>query len=219
MSKAKADFEEEPEQEEEEEEEEEEEDEEEDDEEEEEEEEDEEEEEEDDHPAKARKKDAKASAPSSSVAAKESMSWSDLGLSAPICEACESLGWKTPSQIQRESIPYALEGKDIIGLAETGSGKTGAFMLPVLHNLLKLPQRLHTLVMTPTRELAFQIGEQVDALGSSIGVQCCVIVGGIDMMPQAIALAKKPHVIVATPGRIVDHLENTKVRAHHQREA
>ena len=120
----------------------------------------------------------------STTAGLSKSSWEDLGLSAPICEACRSLKWTNPSQIQVESIPYALDGKDIIGLAETGSGKTGAFILPVLHNLLKAPQRLHTLVMTPTRELAFQIAEQTDALGSIIGVQCAVIVGGIDMIAQ-----------------------------------
>jgi len=101
-------------------------------------------------------------------------------------------------------------GKDIIGLAETGSGKTGAFALPILQSLLEHPQRLFALVLTPTRELAFQISEQFEALGSSIGVKCSVIVGGIDMMSQALSLAKKPHIVIATPGRLIDHLENTK---------
>lgn len=103
-----------------------------------------------------------------------------------------------------------LLGKDIIGLAETGSGKTGAFALPILQNLLEHPQRLFALVLTPTRELAFQISEQFEALGARIGVKCAVVVGGIDMMSQALTLAKKPHIIIATPGRLVDHLENTK---------
>jgi ATP-dependent RNA helicase DDX47/RRP3 len=103
-----------------------------------------------------------------------------------------------------------VSGKDIIGLAETGSGKTGAFALPILQSLLQHPQRLFALVLTPTRELAFQISEQFEALGSSIGVKCSVIVGGIDMMTQALSLAKKPHIIIATPGRLIDHLENTK---------
>ncbi|ROL44813.1 putative ATP-dependent RNA helicase DDX47 [Anabarilius grahami] len=92
----------------------------------------------------------------------------------------------------------------------TGSGKTGAFALPILQSLLASAQRLHTLVLTPTRELAFQIAEQFDALGSSIGVKTAVVVGGIDMMSQALVLAKKPHVVIATPGRLIDHLENTK---------
>ncbi|XP_028417394.1 probable ATP-dependent RNA helicase DDX47 [Dendronephthya gigantea] len=133
-----------------------------------------------------------------------------LGVTEVLCEACGKIGWNNPTKIQRECIPLALQGKDIIGLAETGSGKTGAFALPILQALLENPQRLFALVMTPTRELAFQISEQFEALGSVISIKCAVIVGGIDMMSQSLALAKKPHIIVATPGRIVDHLENTK---------
>uniref|UniRef100_A0AAR2INX1 Probable ATP-dependent RNA helicase DDX47 n=1 Tax=Pygocentrus nattereri TaxID=42514 RepID=A0AAR2INX1_PYGNA len=133
-----------------------------------------------------------------------------LWVTGVLCEACDLLGWKRPTKIQVEAIPVALEGRDVIGLAETGSGKTGAFALPILQSLLSHPQRLHTLVLTPTRELAFQIGEQFEALGSTIGVKTAVIVGGIDMMSQALVLAKKPHVVIATPGRLVDHLENTK---------
>lgn len=136
--------------------------------------------------------------------------FSDLGIVDVLCEACESLKWKTPSKIQKEAIPVALQGKDVIGLAETGSGKTGAFALPILQALLECPQRYFALVLTPTRELAFQICEQFEALGSSIGVKCAVIVGGMDMMSQSMMLAKKPHIIIATPGRLVDHLENTK---------
>src|SRR6201996_416236 len=72
------------------------------------------------------------------------------------------------------------------------------------------PQPLHSLMLAPTRELAYQISHAVEALGSVIGVRCAVIVGGMDMVPQAISLAKKPHIVVATPGRLLDHLENTK---------
>lgn len=139
-----------------------------------------------------------------------SVTWKDLGLTDALCQACEELKWKAPSKIQKEAIPVALQGKDIIGLAETGSGKTGAFALPILHALLENPQRYFALVLTPTRELAFQISEQFEALGSSIGVKCCVVVGGMDMVSQALQLAKKPHIIIATPGRLVDHLENMK---------
>jgi len=98
----------------------------------------------------------------------------------------------------------------LIGLAETGSGKTGAFALPVIQSLLDNPQRLFALILTPTRELAIQISEQFEALGSSIGVKCAVVIGGIDMVTQSVALAKKPHIVIGTPGRLVDHLENTK---------
>ncbi|XP_069510551.1 probable ATP-dependent RNA helicase DDX47 [Ambystoma mexicanum] len=137
-------------------------------------------------------------------------SFKELGVTDVLCEACEQLGWKKPTKIQVEAIPVALQGRDIIGLAETGSGKTGAFALPILQHLLEAPQRLFALVLTPTRELAFQISEQFEALGSSIGVKSAVVVGGIDMMSQSLALAKKPHVVIATPGRLIDHLENTK---------
>jgi len=137
-------------------------------------------------------------------------SFADLGLIDVLVESCESVGWKKPSRIQEEAIPVALQGRDIIGLAETGSGKTGAFALPILHALLANPQKLFGLVLTPTRELAFQISEQFEALGASIKVKCAVIVGGVDMVSQSILLAKKPHIVVATPGRLVDHLENTK---------
>ncbi|KAI4457292.1 rna helicase [Holotrichia oblita] len=138
------------------------------------------------------------------------LTWKDLGLVDVLCTACEQLKWKEPSKIQKESIPVALQGKDVIGLAETGSGKTAAFALPILQALLENPQRYFALILTPTRELAFQISEQFEALGSGIGVKCAVIVGGMDMMSQALVLAKKPHVLIATPGRLVDHLENTK---------
>ncbi|KRT81189.1 helicase, partial [Oryctes borbonicus] len=141
---------------------------------------------------------------------KEAVTWKELGLVDVLCTACEQLKWKEPSKIQKEAIPVALQGKDVIGLAETGSGKTAAFALPILQALLENPQRYFALILTPTRELAFQISEQFEALGSSIGVKCAVIVGGMDMMSQALVLAKKPHVLIATPGRLVDHLENTK---------
>jgi ATP-dependent RNA helicase DDX47/RRP3 len=98
----------------------------------------------------------------------------------------------------------------LIGLAETGSGKTAAFALPILQALLEKPQPLFGLVLAPTRELAFQISQQFEALGSLINVRCTVLVGGMDMVSQAISLGKKPHIVVATPGRLLDHLENTK---------
>lgn len=137
-------------------------------------------------------------------------SFADLGVIDSLCDACTSLDFKTPTAIQSEAIPIALGGRDIIGLAETGSGKTAAFALPILQTLLDKPQAMFGLVLAPTRELAYQISQQFEALGSLINVKCAVIVGGMDMVPQSIALAKKPHIVVATPGRLMDHLENTK---------
>lgn len=127
-----------------------------------------------------------------------------------LCEACTSLGFKAPTPIQAESIPLALEGRDLIGLAETGSGKTAAFALPILQALFDAPQPLFALVLAPTRELAYQTSQQFTALGSQINVRAATIVGGMDMVQQAIALSKNPHIVVATPGRLMDHLENTK---------
>ncbi|KAJ5774509.1 hypothetical protein N7457_009405 [Penicillium paradoxum] len=134
----------------------------------------------------------------------------ELGLIDSLCEACEKMGYKAPTPIQAESIPLALQGRDIIGLAETGSGKTASFALPVLSALMDKPQPFFCLVMAPTRELAYQISQSFESLGSTINVRSTCLVGGMDMVPQSIALGKKPHIIVATPGRLLDHLENTK---------
>ena len=136
--------------------------------------------------------------------------FANLGMIDSLCEVCTSLGSKTPTAIQIEAIPIALDSKDIIGLAKTGSGKTAAFALPILQALLDKPQAMLRLVMAPTRELAYQISQQFEALSSLISVRCAVIIGNMDMVSQAIALAKKPHIIVATPSRLIDHLENTK---------
>ena len=138
------------------------------------------------------------------------ITFESLGLIEPLVQACYSLGYKKPSPIQAQAIPYALQQRDLIGLAQTGSGKTAAFALPILQDLLDKQQKMFACVLVPTRELAVQISEQFQALGANIGVQCVVIVGGLNIVEQAIALAKRPHIIIATPGRLVDHLENTK---------
>jgi ATP-dependent RNA helicase DDX47/RRP3 len=130
--------------------------------------------------------------------------FADLGVREELCDAVENLKYIHPTPIQTQAIPLALEGRDVIGLAETGSGKTAAFVLPILQSLLEKPQPLFGLILAPTRELAYQIAQQVDALGSIINVKCATLVGGMDMVPQAIALSKKPHIVVATPGRLLD---------------
>jgi ATP-dependent RNA helicase DDX47/RRP3 len=133
-----------------------------------------------------------------------------LGLIDPLLDALNNLNFKTPTEIQQESLPHALEGRDIIGVASTGSGKTAAFALPILQKLWEEPKGLFACILAPTRELAYQISQQFEALGASMGARCVVIVGGMDMPTQAIALAKRPHVVVATPGRLLQHLEETK---------
>ncbi|KAG6861667.1 ribosomal RNA processing protein [Termitomyces sp. Mi166 len=133
-----------------------------------------------------------------------------LGLINPLLQALDQVGFKEPTDIQVEALPHALEGRDIIGVASTGSGKTAAFALPILQKLWDEPKGLFACVLAPTRELAYQISQQFESLGSAMGVRCAVIVGGMDLPTQAIALAKRPHIVVATPGRLIDHLENTK---------
>ena len=134
----------------------------------------------------------------------------ELGVIEPLCEACRALQFKKPTPIQAKAIPEVLAGRDVIGLAQTGSGKTAAYSLPLLQALWDEPRALFACVLAPTRELSYQISQQIEALGATIGVRCATIVGGMDMMTQSIALSKRPHVVVATPGRLQDHLENTK---------
>lgn len=127
-------------------------------------------------------------------------SFKDLGVTDPICEACKSLKYVQPTPIQVESIPLSIEGRDIIGLAETGSGKTAAFVIPIIQRLLEKPQKLFGLILSPTRELAAQIAQVVEAIGAVVNVRAALIVGGLDMVAQQIALARGPHIVVATPG-------------------
>eukprot|EP00922_Rhytidocystis_sp_ex-Travisia-forbesii_P047116 GHVS01070217.1.p1 GENE.GHVS01070217.1~~GHVS01070217.1.p1 ORF type:complete len:445 (-),score=104.02 GHVS01070217.1:298-1632(-) len=136
--------------------------------------------------------------------------FASLGLCEELVLACEGLQWSSPTPVQTAVLPPALSGEDIVALAETGSGKTAAFALPILQALLDKPQRMFALVLAPTRELCVQIAETFAALGSGIAVEVVTIVGGLDMVAQAVALGKKPHVVVGSPGRVVDHLENTK---------
>lgn len=140
------------------------------------------------------------------------VTFESLGVNEEICKAVKSLGWTFASRIQKETLPHALQGRDVIGLAETGSGKTGSFVVPILQSLLENPQRnaVYAVILAPTRELAFQIHDVASALGGTIGASCVCIVGGVDQASQSIALARNPHIVTATPGRLVDHLTNTK---------
>ncbi|PHT35460.1 DEAD-box ATP-dependent RNA helicase 36 [Capsicum baccatum] len=109
---------------------------------------------------------------------------------------------KNPTPVQRNCIPRILSGQDVLGLAQTGSGKTAAFALPILLLLAEDPYGVSCLVVTPTRELAFQLAEQFRALGSCLNLRCAVVVGGIDMINRTKSLMQRPHVVIATPGRI-----------------
>lgn len=158
-------------------------------------------------------KEETVSSPSSSSILTDK-TFASLGVCEVLQNACKALEWTTATQIQAEVLPEALRkdgGRDIIGLAETGSGKTGAFCLPILQGLLQNPIRATAaLILTPTRELAFQIHTVVQGLGQGIGATSACVVGGVDRTSQAIALARNPHILIATPGRLLDHLKDTK---------
>ncbi|KAG5465481.1 hypothetical protein CUR178_00186 [Leishmania enriettii] len=136
----------------------------------------------------------------------------DLGLCRELCQTCAEAGWQHPTRIQASSITVVAEGRDLIGVAQTGSGKTGAYVLPLVNWLLTQPKTpyLSILVMVPTRELAQQVTAQFLLLGRSVGLRVATLVGGADMVEQACELSKRPHVVVGTPGRVKDHLSNTK---------
>ncbi|KAK2369094.1 DEAD-box ATP-dependent RNA helicase [Trifolium repens] len=128
--------------------------------------------------------------------------FSDLGLSEWAVKTCKELGMKFPRRVQQYCIPKILEGRHVIGIDETGSGKTAAFALPILQRLDEHPFGVFALVITPTRELAFQLKDQFHALGSSVTNRIAVVVGGMDMLTQTKELVARPHLVIATPGRI-----------------
>lgn len=125
-----------------------------------------------------------------------------LGLSEWLQKVCSSLGMSKPTPVQQACVPAILQGRDVIGVAHTGSGKTAAFALPILQKLSKDPYGVFALVLTPTRELAFQLAEQFQALGAGLTLKHSVVVGGLDMQQQSKELARRPHVVIATPGRL-----------------
>ncbi|KAI8376703.1 P-loop containing nucleoside triphosphate hydrolase protein [Choanephora cucurbitarum] len=141
--------------------------------------------------------------------APEGTSFTDLGLEEWLSDTLKVMSIKAPTEIQRACIPPILAGKDVIGGAKTGSGKTAAFALPIIQKLSEDPYGVYALVLTPTRELAFQIAEQFRVLGKGMGIKECVVVGGMDMMTQALELSKRPHIIIATPGRLRDHIRSS----------
>jgi ATP-dependent RNA helicase RhlE len=137
--------------------------------------------------------------------------FTELGLAAPILKALQSEGYDTPTAIQTQAIPVAMAGRDVLGIAQTGTGKTAAFALPILHRLAtdrRPPQRkgCRALILSPTRELATQIADSFQTYGRHLGVSVAVVLGGVGHRPQALRLARGVDVLVATPGRLIDHL-------------
>ncbi|GAA6038508.1 hypothetical protein JCM8097_004603 [Rhodosporidiobolus ruineniae] len=136
--------------------------------------------------------------------------WPSLGVEPFLIKALQAMAIRTPTGVQAACIPPILKGADCIGSAQTGSGKTIAFALPILQALARDPYGFFAIVLTPTRELAFQISEQFRVLGAAVNLHSAVIVGGMDMMTQAIELRKRPHVLIATPGRLVDLIKSNQ---------
>ena len=140
------------------------------------------------------------------------MSFAELGLDSRLLRALSDLEYSTPTPIQKDAIPAGVAGRDVLAAAMTGSGKTAAFMLPILHRLLQAPKPgTRVLVVTPTRELAAQVLEATETFSRYAKVPAAAIFGGVGMGPQTEALRRGVTVLVATPGRLLDHLSRPGV--------
>src|SRR5688572_1497993 len=139
------------------------------------------------------------------------MNFSDLALNERLQAALKRLSFTTPTPIQSEAIPPLLEGKDLIGTAKTGTGKTLAFALPLIHQLMKAPARkphcTRALILAPTRELAMQINQVFSTLLPGLHLRSATVYGGVGFRPQENALRGGAEIIVACPGRLLDHLQ------------
>ena len=139
----------------------------------------------------------------------------ELGLIPEIMKAVKDMGFEEPTPIQKASIPLAMKGKDLIGQAQTGTGKTAAFGVPVLQRIdtnLPGPQAV---ILSPTRELAIQSAEEINRLAQYLPIHALPIYGGQDIERQFRALRKKPNIIVATPGRLMDHMKRGTIDLSH----
>ena len=138
------------------------------------------------------------------------MKFEDLQLSVPLLRALAAEGYETPTPIQQQAIPHVMEGRDLLGCAQTGTGKTAAFALPILHRLALAPRPpkhgrpIRTLVLSPTRELAVQIADSFDSYGRHLFLRHTIIYGGVNQNPQTRALYQGIDIVVATPGRLLD---------------
>src|ERR671916_1144829 len=141
------------------------------------------------------------------------MNFSELGLRPAYARRCESLGYTEPTPIQARAIPVVLTGADLIGCAETGTGKTAAFMLPAIQRMAERPRPgVRLLVLAPTRELATQIAASYRELAPKKGApRCATLIGGTGMARQTDSLRRGSGVIIATPGRLLDHMERGAV--------
>ena len=153
-------------------------------------------------PRKKKTKDAKGAPP---------MTFAALGLSEPVLRAVTDAGYTEPTPIQAQAIPLILQGRDIMGLAQTGTGKTAAFTLPIIDRFVGGPRRTRALVLTPTRELCVQVEESVRKYAKYADLDVFPVYGGVPVDPQQQKLRAGVDIVVATPGRMIDHLERQNV--------
>lgn len=143
------------------------------------------------------------------------MSFNELGLSAPILKAIKEQGYTEPTPVQKQAIPVILNKKDILAGAQTGTGKTAGFTLPLLELLSRKPaqgkHKVRALILTPTRELAAQVAESVDTYGKHLPFKSSVIFGGVKINPQITKLRKGVDIVIATPGRLLDHISQKSI--------
>ena len=154
----------------------------------------------------------KAVAPAEEIVYEAKHKFTDFALSEALQQNIRDKGYTIPSAIQDQAIPFILEGKDVIGLANTGTGKTAAFALPIIQNLDKHALTPAVLIMAPTRELAQQIDEQFRQYGKGLGFYSAICVGGMNIDRQIRDLRRKPHVIIGTPGRLKDLMKRNELK-------
>jgi ATP-dependent RNA helicase RhlE len=135
-------------------------------------------------------------------------SFGSLGIAPKLLEILQKQKFIQPTPIQAQSIPPAISGKDLMGIAQTGTGKTLAFGIPMIQRLAQSGGKMKGLVVLPTRELAMQVEETLKKIGSSLGLKTALLIGGENMGKQLRALKQNPHIIIATPGRMIDHMEH-----------
>ena len=144
------------------------------------------------------------------------MPFSQFHLNTQILKGVLDMGFKRPTPIQAEAIPLVMQGRDLIACAQTGTGKTAAFLLPIFHRLLEEGVgKTRALVLVPTRELAVQVEEDVRELGGHTGLRSAAVYGGVGMYHQEQALRSGADIIAATPGRLLDHMSRGYVKFHH----
>ena len=136
--------------------------------------------------------------------------FSDIGVSPDILKILDKLSLTSPTPIQKQAIPVALKGTDIVGIAQTGTGKTFAFGIPIIQKLLSSSGQ--ALVLVPTRELALQVNESIKKLADRLNITTIVLIGGESISRQFFELKRRPRLIIATPGRLIDHLKRKSIK-------